>query len=83
MTEKKDTGPAIKVDYRADDKIGILTINRPSKMNALSFEMFGDFERAIEQLLSDPTKEVRALILTGEGQHFTAGLDLQSAMKIG
>jgi enoyl-CoA hydratase/carnithine racemase len=48
MTEKKDTGSAIKVDYRADDKIGILTINRPSKMNALSFEMFGDFERAIE-----------------------------------
>jgi enoyl-CoA hydratase/carnithine racemase len=52
-------------------------------MNAISFEMFGEFEKAIETLLADPTKEVRALILTGEGQHFSSGLDLQSAMKIG
>ena len=52
-------------------------------MNALSFEMFGEFEKAIETLMSDVKKEVRCLVLTGEGQHFTAGLDLQSAMKIG
>ena len=52
-------------------------------MNAISFEMFAEFEKAIETLLADPSKEVRALILTGEGQHFSSGLDLQSAMKIG
>lgn len=52
-------------------------------MNAISFEMFAEFEKAIETLLADPTKEVRALIFTGEGQHFSSGLDLQSAMKIG
>ena len=81
--EKKDSGPAIKVEYKSEDKIGIVSINRPSKMNAISFEMFGEFEKAIETLLADPTKEVRALILTGEGQHFSSGLDLLSAMKIG
>ena len=79
MTDKKkvqDSGPAIKVDYRAEDKIGIVSINRPSKMNAISFEMFAEFEKAVESLMADTTKEVRAIVLTGEGQHFTAGLDL-------
>ena len=84
MTEKqKDSGPAIKVEYKAEDKVGVLSINRPSKMNAISFEMFAEFEKAIETLMADPNKEVRAIVLTGEGQHFTSGLDLQSAMKIG
>jgi enoyl-CoA hydratase/carnithine racemase len=70
MTDKqkqKDSGPAIKVEYRSEDKIGIVSINRPSKMNAISFEMFAEFEKAIETLLGDATKEVRAIVLTGEG----------------
>ena len=78
MAEKKqkDVGPSIKVDYRSQDKIAVVSINRASKMNALSFEMFGEFEKAIETLMTDVTKEVRCLVLTGEGPHFTAGLDL-------
>ena len=52
-------------------------------MNALTFELFAEFEKVFDQLLSDPTKDVRAIVLTSTSQHFTAGLDLKSAMQIG
>jgi enoyl-CoA hydratase/carnithine racemase len=52
-------------------------------MNALSFELFGEFEKTFETLLNDPAKDVRAVVLTSSSQHFTAGLDLTSAAQIG
>jgi enoyl-CoA hydratase len=75
--------PGIKVDYHASDKIAVISFNRPKKMNALSFEMFAEFEKVFNDLLNDTTKEVRAIVLTSTSKHFTAGLDLTSAMQIG
>lgn len=76
-------GPAVKVEYLEKDKVGVISLNRPGKMNALTFEMFGEFEKAFEGLLNDAEKDVRAIVLTSTSKHFTAGLDLNSAMQIG
>lgn len=53
----------------------IITVNRPSKMNALNIETIGEIRTAIAQLLSDKT--LHGAILTGEGEKaFVAGADI-------
>ncbi|MFB2530954.1 crotonase/enoyl-CoA hydratase family protein [Paracoccus sp. p4-l81] len=58
---------------REDDGIGILTLNRPSKRNALD-------EATIEDLIAFftalPRSGLRAVVVRAEGDHFCAGLDL-------
>lgn len=49
-------------------------LNRPDKRNALSFAMLGDLIDAAETLGKD--KDLRAVLLSGEGECFSAGIDL-------
>jgi enoyl-CoA hydratase/carnithine racemase len=56
-----------------ESSIGILKINRPEKNNIMSFAMFRQFKQAINQL--DSNSDIRVIIITGQGDHFTAGLD--------
>ena len=55
--------------------LGILKLNRPDRMNAISVEMLNDLGEALKDFDSDP--KVRAIILTGEGRGFCSGLDLK------
>lgn len=52
----------------------LITLTRPDKFNTLSIALRQSFEHTISELESDP--EVHVLILTGAGNFFTAGLDL-------
>ena len=56
--------------------VAVLTLNRPDVMNALSPELLGDLCRAFRTLGED--REIRAVILTGNGKAFCAGLDLKA-----
>ena len=51
-------------------------LNRPDKYNALSGEMFEAIVEAGESLLD--AKDVRAVVLSGNGRGFCAGLDFSS-----
>ncbi len=63
----------IKVETR--DGIGVLTVNRPDKLNALNAETVAELHRALEQLAED--QSVRAVVLTGAGEKsFVAGADI-------
>ncbi len=53
----------------------LITLNRPAQMNALSRALMADLSDAIDALEANPA--VRALILTGAGKAFCAGLDLK------
>lgn len=44
--------------------------------------MFIMLEKVFEEI-NNSEKDIRAVVLTSEGKHFTAGLDLKSAMEIG
>src|SRR5258708_33214142 len=55
--------------------IGILKLNRPDRMNAISVEMLEGLGEALKDFDSDP--KIRAIILTGEGRGFCSGLDLK------
>jgi enoyl-CoA hydratase len=59
----------------------VLTLNRPEKLNALSLELRGEMVSALEELSHDHA--VRAVILTGAGRAFCAGLDLNELSKGG
>ncbi len=53
---------------------GTIIINRPEKRNALSQAVIADLRQAFDDL--HLTKSVRAVILTGAGDVFSAGIDL-------
>ena len=61
---------------RAAEGVVTLTLNRPDAHNALSPELSGALERAIEALRGDAG--LRALIVTGAGDSFCAGGDIKS-----
>ena len=60
-----------------DGPVAILTLNRPERLNAISGPML---EQLSEDLVAlDRDAGVRAIVLTGAGRGFCAGLDLQDA----
>jgi enoyl-CoA hydratase/carnithine racemase len=61
-----------------DNKVLTLRLNRPEKMNALNRSMYKDLTTVLNEAAGD--FGVRALVLTGEGDHFTAGNDIVDFM---
>jgi enoyl-CoA hydratase/carnithine racemase len=57
--------------------VAIVTLNRPERLNAISGPMLAQLSQELLALDRDP--EVRAVVLTGAGRGFCAGLDLQDA----
>jgi (methylthio)acryloyl-CoA hydratase len=53
-------------------KVAILRLNRPNKRNALNDEAI----RGIETFFTSLPNDIGAVLLAGEGEHFSAGLDL-------
>eukprot|EP00670_Eutreptiella_braarudii_P004341 CAMPEP_0174292148 /NCGR_PEP_ID=MMETSP0809-20121228/34452_1 /TAXON_ID=73025 ORGANISM="Eutreptiella gymnastica-like, Strain CCMP1594" /NCGR_SAMPLE_ID=MMETSP0809 /ASSEMBLY_ACC=CAM_ASM_000658 /LENGTH=277 /DNA_ID=CAMNT_0015392011 /DNA_START=71 /DNA_END=904 /DNA_ORIENTATION=+ len=73
-------GPVL-VDYWKDQKaLPIVTINRPDQLNALDMNTLTALANAIKAVRTSP--ETRAIILTGRGRAFCAGIDLKTAMQI-
>lgn len=64
---------AITVD-QVDDEIALVTLNRPDRLNAITSTMIDELDRVVTAVDLDP--ELRAVILTGAGRGFCAGLDL-------
>ncbi|MBC5767807.1 enoyl-CoA hydratase [Ramlibacter albus] len=57
-----------------DDAVAVITLNRPERMNALTKVLEAELRDAVEQAGRD--KEVRAIVLTGAGRAFCAGMDM-------
>jgi methylglutaconyl-CoA hydratase len=58
-----------------DSTVATITLNRPDKRNAISYELIDDLIRALEEVSNS---SVRVLILTGAGKAFSSGMDLES-----
>jgi len=65
-----------RVQISIDDGIADVTLNRPDKRNALDNAMFTAVAEAGERLKSEPG--LRAVVLSGAGASFCAGLDFSS-----
>jgi len=72
------SGPGFKMNYSTlqlafDAGIATLTLNRPDKRNAISYELIDDLLRALEEVKNSPA---HVLIVTGAGKAFCSGIDL-------
>jgi enoyl-CoA hydratase/carnithine racemase len=70
-------GSAQEVLYDVSERVATITLNRPERMNTISRTMLSQLSERLLEADRDP--EVRAVILTGSGRAFCAGLDLVSA----
>jgi len=62
------------------DKIALITLNRPEKLNAMSYELACDLDEELQRIESDD--DVRAVILTGAGPRaFSSGGDIHQMAK--
>ena len=59
---------------KRDDDLLTLTLNRPSKMNAVTRAMYGELVRRLREASGD--FGVRAVVIKAAGAHFTAGNDI-------
>jgi len=60
--------------YEVADKILTLTLNRPDQLNAFTVEMARELVHAFQRASEDD--EVGAIVVTGAGKAFCAGMDL-------
>jgi len=67
------------ISRKSADGVLTLSLNRPAKMNALTREMYGALASGLNEAAGD--FGIRAVIITSEGEHFTAGNDIKDFME--
>ena len=65
---------------RQRDAIFEIALNRPDKRNAINLEMFRAFDAAVT--LANRTPGLRAVIIRGEGESFSAGIDVSALLGL-
>src|SRR5262245_65347471 len=70
-----------RVQVTIKDGVADVRLSRPEKLNALDPAMFAGLVDTGRGLAADPS--LRAVVLSGEGRGFCAGLDFASFMKLG
>ncbi len=63
-----------QIIYTPDGNTAVITLNRPGRMNALTKVLEAELRHAVEHAGRD--KEIRAIVLTGAGRSFCAGMDM-------
>ena len=66
--------------YEVAENILTLTLNRPEQLNSFTVEMANELIAAFNRASADD--EVRAIVVTGEGRAFCAGMDLTAAGNV-
>lgn len=62
-----------------NDAIALLTLNRPDKRNAVSYELIADLQQALEMVKNSSSK---VLVITGAGSAFCSGMDLDNLRSL-
>ena len=75
MSEHLDTGTEDLLG-RIEDRVAVLTFNRPDRRNALSTEMYAGFGKALPAIAAND--DVRVVMVTGAGAAFCAGGDVKA-----
>lgn len=60
--------------YSEDNHVAVISLNRPKQMNASSWDLRAQLRAGIDA--ADKNREIRVVVLTGEGRGFSAGADL-------
>ena len=60
--------------YEKKDRVAVITLNRPDRLNAINLQMNSDLVDALETAKNDDN--VRSIVITGAGRAFCAGADV-------
>src|SRR5260370_42360896 len=72
--------PYETLQFRQNDAVATVTLNRPAKRNAINAAMFEELDAACGPIAADPS--IRSFILTGAGDHFCSGVDLSAIEEL-
>lgn len=64
-----------------DGAVGIVTLNEPESLNAMTPDVLGALARAVGEMTADAA--IRALVLTGAGRGFCSGQNLKATAALG
>jgi enoyl-CoA hydratase/carnithine racemase len=78
MTDATESQAAQSVVYEVADHIATLTLNRPHRRNALTYEAYDRLESGFRAAVADPA--VRCVIVTGADPAFCSGDDVREIM---
>jgi methylglutaconyl-CoA hydratase len=67
------------ITLHESDGIALLTLNRPDKRNAISYELIADLQRALDHISGSQSQ---VLIITGAGKAFCSGMDLDNLKSL-
>ncbi|RGB23171.1 ClpP/crotonase-like domain-containing protein [Rhizophagus diaphanus] len=81
---KFSTSGALQKDYQdilteSHGKVGLITLNRPKALNALSSHLFHEVNNALEKF--DDDTNISAIVITGNERAFAAGADIKEMME--
>jgi enoyl-CoA hydratase/carnithine racemase len=60
--------------WKANGKVGVITLNRPEKKNPLTFESYAELRDLFIELKT--TEKIKAVVLNGAGGNFCSGGDV-------
>jgi enoyl-CoA hydratase/carnithine racemase len=66
---------SFRFEHRSDTGVATITLNRPDRLNALTFEVYAELRDLFRSLDTEPG--VRAVVLTGSGRAFCSGGDVE------
>ena len=69
------------ITVHSADGVATLTFNRPDALNALTPDLLGETERALDAISVDPS--IGVVVVTGAGRAFSAGVDLKALQAKG
>lgn len=69
-----NTYPFFEVEKHVEQQAAVLYLNRPEKLNAMSWPFWRDLPFIVEDLERDP--EVRVVVIAGRGKSFSVGIDV-------
>ncbi|MGH8766190.1 MAG: enoyl-CoA hydratase family protein, partial [Burkholderiales bacterium] len=60
--------------WKAEGKVGVITLNRPERKNPLTFESYDELRNFFHQLENE--KQIKAIVIAGAGGNFCSGGDV-------
>ena len=74
------SGAIVTLEHHGDG-IAVITLRRPERLNALTWELIDELHELFGQVAAD--RSIRVLVLTGEGRGFCSGIDLHGGDAVG
>jgi enoyl-CoA hydratase/carnithine racemase len=71
----------VGIELERRDHVGVITIDRPAVRNAIDYRTANEIAEAVDEFEED--SEIRAIVITGRGGIFCAGMDLKALSATG